>query len=162
MTAPRSPGRDRAARWLLAGGGGLLRYGLVGILAYLGAFKFTAVEAQAIEPLVRHSPAMAWLYAVLSVRGVSNLLGTVELALAGLIALRPVAPAWSAAGSLGATITFLVTVSFLVTTPGVWTAAPGFPLPLPTEIGGFLLKDVFLLAAAAWSAGEALRASARA
>ena len=33
----------------------LLRYGLVAILIYVGAFKFTAAEAQAIQPLLTHS-----------------------------------------------------------------------------------------------------------
>jgi uncharacterized membrane protein YkgB len=146
-------------RRLEALGGHLLRYGLVGILVYLGAFKFTLVEAQAIQPLVAHSPAMAWLYAVLSVQAVSSLIGATELGIAVLIALRPVAPAASAWGSLGAAGMFLATLSFLVTTPGVWQRVPGFPLPVPTEGGGFLLKDVFLLGAAVWSAGEARRAA---
>ena len=33
-----------------------------------------------------------------------------------------------------------------------------FPLPVPNEAGAFLLKDVFLLGAAIWTAGEALAA----
>jgi len=35
---------------------------------------------------------------------------------------------------------------------------PGFPLAVPNATGAFLVKDVFLLGAALWSAGEALRA----
>lgn len=100
-------------------GGHLLRYGLVAILLYFGAFKFTAVEARAIQPLVANSPLMAWLYAVFTVQGVSNLIGASELVVAGLIALRPVAPRWSVWGSLGAAVVFLTTLSFLVTTPGI-------------------------------------------
>ena len=53
---------------------------------------------------------------------------------------------------------FATTLSFLVTTPGVWVSVPGFPLPVPNEIGAFLLKDLFLPGAALWSAAEALRA----
>jgi uncharacterized membrane protein YkgB len=155
----RSSGTGRAAERLEVLGGQLLRYGLVGILVYLGAFKFTAVEAHAIEPLVGNSPLTAWLYSLLSVRGVSNLIGTTELLMASLIALRAVVPAVSAWGSLGAVGMFLTTLSFLVTTPGVWERVPGFPLPVPTAGGGFLLKDMFLLGAAAWSAGEARRAA---
>lgn len=155
----RAPERDSRTRArtepLEIIGGHLLRYGLVGILLYLGAFKFTATEAQAIRPLVGHSPPMAWLYAFLSTQGVSNLIGATELVIAGLIALRPAAPTLSAWGSLTAGGMFLTTLSFLVTTPGVWQRVPGFPLPIPTEGGGFLLKDVFLLGAAVWSAGEA-------
>ena len=47
-------------------GGHGLRYGMAAILLYLGAFKFTAVEARAIQPLVAHSPFLAWLYGWLS------------------------------------------------------------------------------------------------
>lgn len=141
-------------------GGAVLRYGLVGILVYFGAFKFTAAEAAAIEPLLANSPLFSWLYGVLSVQAASNLIGASELVIAGLIAARPVSAAVSAVGSLLAVGMFLSTLSFLVTTPGVWAWVPGFPLPVPGATGGFLLKDVFLLGAALWSAGEALRAVA--
>ena len=140
-------------------GGQLLRYGLAAILIYLGAFKFTAVEARAIQPLLAHSPFLGWLYAWLSVQAVSNLIGVTELAVGGLIALRPVFPHLSALGSLGAIGVFATTLSFLFTTPGLWAWVETFPLPVPSETGGFLLKDVFLLGAAAWSAGEAWRAA---
>lgn len=45
-----------------------LRYGLVVLIFWFGVFKFTATEAQAIEPLVRHSPLLSWLYAVTDAR----------------------------------------------------------------------------------------------
>ncbi len=147
--------RDR----LEAAGGQVLRYGLVGILLYLGAFKFTAVEAAAIAPLVGSSPLMGWLYAVLSEQGVSNAIGLSELLIAALVATRPLAPRLSAWGSLGAAGIFLTTLSFLVTTPGTFQSVPGFAVPVPSGVGGFLLKDVFLLGAALWSAGEARQAA---
>jgi uncharacterized membrane protein YkgB len=153
---------SRAARRLGAAGGVVLRAGLVGILLYFGAFKFTAVEAEAIRPLVAASPVMSWLHGALGVQGTSNLLGVTELALAVLIALRPIAPRWCALGSLGAAVMFLTTLSFLASTPGVWGRVPGFFLPVPDALGAFVLKDVFLLGAALWSAGEALAAAGRA
>jgi uncharacterized membrane protein YkgB len=52
----------------------------------------------------------------------------------------------------------LTTLSFLLTTPGIWLSVPGFPLPVPNEMGCFIVKDVFLLGASLWSAAEALRA----
>jgi uncharacterized membrane protein YkgB len=100
---------------------------------------------------------MSWLYAIASRQGVSNLIGASELVIAALIALRPVAPRLSAAGSLAAMGVFLTTLSFLVTTPGVWAVVDGFPVP--AAAGGFLIKDLFLLGAAIWSAGEASRAA---
>jgi len=136
----------------------VLRNGLVAVILFFGAFKFTAVEASGIQPLVSHSPLLSWLYSVGSVRAVSGAIGSVEIALAVLIAARRFSPALSAVGSLGAVGMFATTLSFLVTTPGVWVSVPGFPLPVPNEIGAFLVKDLFLLGAALWSAAEALRA----
>jgi uncharacterized membrane protein YkgB len=135
----------------------VLRWGLVVLIAWFGLFKFTPTEAQAIQPLLANSPLLSWLYAVLDVEGASRLIGTMELAIALLIALRPVAPRLSAAGSLAAVGMFATTLSFLATTPGVWVQVDGFVVP--NEIGGFLVKDLFLLGAALWTAGEALEAA---
>lgn len=55
------------------------------------------------------SPLLSWAYDVLSVRWVSMLLGMVEIALAILIATRPVLPRLSAIGSVGAIVMFLIT-----------------------------------------------------
>ena len=147
------------AVWLEAAGGAVLRYGLVAILVYFGAFKFTAFEAAAIRPLVEASPFLGWLYAVASEQAVSNLIGAAELVTAALIAARRWSPRLALWGGLLAAGTFAVTVSFLFTTPGSWASAPGFPLPVPAGAAGFILKDVFLLGAALWTAGEAARAT---
>lgn len=136
----------------------LLRYSLVAILLYFGAFKFTAVEAEAIRPLVAASPFLGWTYSWLSVQWVSNLIGVTEIAIALLMAARRFAPRLSGWASLAAAGTFAVTTSFLVTTPGMWTWLPEFPLPLPSATGSFILKDVFLLGAALATAAEALAA----
>lgn len=137
-------------------GTGILRYGLVGILLFFGAFKFTAVEADAIVPLVSNSPFMSWMYSIFSVQGVSNLIGTTEIFFAVLMALRAFNPRLSAIGSLGVIGMTLTTLSFLFTTPGAWASVDGFPLPVPSAVGGFLVKDLFLLGGAVLTAGEAL------
>jgi uncharacterized membrane protein YkgB len=144
-----------------AAGGAILRYGLVAILLYFGAFKFTAVEAEGIRPLVASSPFMSWMYSLAGVQAVSNVIGAVEIAVGLLIAARAWSPRLSFWGSVGASFTFLLTLSFLVTTPGIWATVPGFPLPVPNETGAFLSKDFFLLGGALWSAGEAGIAAAR-
>ena len=136
----------------------ILRYGLVAILVFFGAFKFTAVEAEAIQPLLANSPFLSWLYRLFSLQGASIVIGVTELVTAALIAARPWSARASFVGSLLAIGTFATTLSFLVTTPGVWVSVPGFPLPVPNAMGAFLLKDVFLLGAAVWSAAEARRA----
>jgi uncharacterized membrane protein YkgB len=149
----------RLAQSLQVAGGGILRYGLVGMLLYFGTFKFTATEAQAIVPLIANSPLTSWLYAVLSVQAVSSLIGATELLIALLLAVRPFAPRATALGSLLGACVFLTTLSFLITTPDTWARVPDFYLPIPSGLGGFILKDLFLLGAAVWSAGEALDAA---
>ena len=43
---------------LQAVGGAVIRYGLAGVIGWIGLMKFTPVEAEAIRPLVEHSPLM--------------------------------------------------------------------------------------------------------
>lgn len=140
-------------------GAPLLRYGLVAILLWVGALKFTVYEAEGIEPLVANSPLMAWAYRAFGLPALSMMIGVTEMSLAALIATRAFAPQLSAIGSLGAIFMFLTTLSFALTTPGVWQPGYGFPFPSPMP-GQFLAKDLVLLGAAVWTAGEALRAQA--
>jgi uncharacterized membrane protein YkgB len=139
------------ARVLESIGTQTLRYGLVLILVLFGMTKFTAAEAAAIKPLISNSPIMGWLYGVLSEQGTSALIGTIEIATAILIAVRPISARASALGSALAAGTFLTTLSFLFSTPGALAATH------PAH--GFLLKDVVLLAAAVATGTEALRAA---
>jgi reactive chlorine resistance protein C len=106
------------------------------------------------RPLVANSPLMGWVYNLMSVTAFSSLLGVVEIAIGLLIALRPVWPAGSALGSGLAVGMFLTTVSFLVTTPGREPSLGGFPA-VSAMPGQFVLKDIVLLGAALWTAGEA-------
>ncbi len=130
---------------------GLLRYGLVFIILLYGTFKFFAFEAEEIKPLIEYSPFMSWLYAVFSVRTTSTLLGVVEVGIALLIATRRWAPRLSGLASLAASGMFVMTLTFLFTTPGV--------LEPTSPVGGFLLKDLMLLGAALFTAAEALLAA---
>ncbi|MEM7123563.1 MAG: DUF417 family protein [Pseudomonadota bacterium] len=134
------------------------RFTVAGVLGWIGAMKFTAYEAGAIEGLVASSPFTSWLYDVLSLQGVSNLIGTVEIATALLI----VAGLWlrSAAvlGALGAIATFVVTLSFLFTAPGWEASLGGFPA-LSVVPGQFIIKDTVLLAVAVWLLGDALKSA---
>ncbi len=134
----------------------LIRYGLVLVLAWIGAMKFTAYEANGIQPLVASSPFMGWVYHVLSIQAFSTVLGLVEIAVALMIALRPLSAAGAAIGSGAAVVMFLTTLSFLFSTPGWEPSLGGFPA-LSVVPGQFLVKDVVLLGAALWSLGEALK-----
>ena len=138
----------------------LARYGLVVVIAWIGALKFTAYEAHGIQPLVANSPLMSWIYDIVSVRTFSSVLGVVEIAAAVLIAIAPLAPRASAIGSLIAIGLFLATLSFLVTTPGVGEASAG-GFPVLSSTGQFLIKDVALLGLSVWTLADALRSVRR-
>jgi uncharacterized membrane protein YkgB len=56
---------------------------------------------------------------------------------------------------------FLTTLSFLVTTPGVWEPSVGCIPALSAIPGQFLIKDLALLGISLWSLGEAWQASQR-
>jgi uncharacterized membrane protein YkgB len=117
----------------------LARYGLVVVVGWIGLMKFTGYEAEGIRPFVANSPLMSWVYGPLSVRGFSALLGVVEVAVALLIAARPLLPQVSVFGSALAVGMFLTTLSFLITTPGVWEPSlDGFPA-LSAMPGQFLI-----------------------
>ncbi len=119
--------------------------GLVIVLLWIGLTKFTEYEAVGVEGLMRPSPLFSWLYRVFDVRGASNLIGAVELLTTALIALWPWRPRWGALGLAMAVGTFVLTLSFLFTTPG-WEAEYG--APVVGRIGQFLLKDLGLMAGA--------------
>jgi uncharacterized membrane protein YkgB len=169
MTTPPSkviaPGERRSASlvpglfdqhrtaWLGALGRGLLRYSVVVLLLLFGTMKFFQFEADAIRPLIEHHPLMSWMVPAFGVRGTSAVIGVIELAAAVLMCLRRFSPRLSALGSLIAAGTFVVTLSFLVTTPGALSPTNPF--------GGFLMKDIVLLGAAIYTAAEALDAAAR-
>ena len=137
----------------------LARYGLVVVVGWIGLMKFTVYEAEGISPFVAHSPLMSWVYGFMSHRGFSAVLGVVELTIAILIATRPFSPRASVVGSALAIGMFLTTLSFLVTTPGVWAAdAGGFPA-LSGAPGQFFLKDLALLGISVRTLGEAWQVS---
>jgi reactive chlorine resistance protein C len=134
----------------------IVRWGLIIVLAWIGAMKFTAYEAMGIQPLVAHSPLISWMYDFLSVRSFSAMLGCIEIATAALLSLRYVSPTASTVGSALAIGLFATTLSMLFTTPG-WEPTLGFPA-LSAMPGQFLLKDIVLFGAAVWSLGESLKA----
>jgi uncharacterized membrane protein YkgB len=131
------------------------RYGLVVVLAWIGFGKYVKMESRV---LIEHSPLMSWIYDVFSVTTVARGLGTMEIIAALLIAVHPIWPRLSAAGSALAVILFLGTISFLFTTPGV-VGAHAAGLPVLTALPGqFLLKDLVLIGVALWTLGESLTA----
>ena len=128
-------------------GATLLYLSLGVVFVWFGGMKFTDYEAHGIEPLLRNSPIWQWLFERLTLQQISALIGVAEILIGLLILCRPFNRALSALGGAGAIVCFLVTLSFLFTTPGVW-ATPDAPIPvLSAALGQFLLKDLVLLAA---------------
>lgn len=142
---------SQTAQKLQLTGQAILRYGLVLILLGIGFMKFFEFEAKGISLFISASPLMSWMYKVFSVRGASNVIGVYEVLAGVLIALRNFSPRLSALGSLMAIPMFLTTLTFMVTTPGGMDPA--------SLVSGFLIKDLILLGASVWTAGEALTLS---
>lgn len=134
----------------------LLRYGLVLVLGWIGAMKFTAYEAEGIKALVESSPFMSWVYGIFSLQATSNLIGVAELIAAVMIAIKPLSPKLSIIGSVLAVLTFLTTLTFLFSLPGWEQTLGGFPAL--SGAGGFLLKDVVLLGASVFTLGDSISA----
>ena len=141
---------EKTAQSLQSVGSIILRYSLVLFFVGFGLYKFTPQEAAGIQPLVANSPVLFWIYHLLDVRQGSDLIGAIEIALGTLIALRPLNAKLSALGSIATAVALCTTLSFLFTTPGLDPQSPD---------AGFILKDLTLLGAALWTAGEALAAA---
>ncbi|OEG75179.1 hypothetical protein BEL05_02680 [Shewanella colwelliana] len=120
--------------------------GVVLTLLWIGVFKFTPTEAEAIRPLVESHPLMNWMFSILSVQGVSNLIGITEIIVAiGMVVgiWKPKVGYWS---GLAAIVIFITTLSFLFTLSGVWKLVDGVPV---TEF--FIFKDIVFLGIAWFS-----------
>ncbi len=117
------------------------------VLIYLafGLSKFTAEEAAALVDIVKPSPFLGWTYGLFSPVGFSQGLGVIELSIGVLIAARPLAPKLSAIGGLLSAGLFLMTLSFILSTPGVFDTSRGL-FGFFGGAGQFLLKDLGLLA----------------
>jgi uncharacterized membrane protein YkgB len=135
----------------------IIRYGVVIILAWIGALKYTDYEDKGIEGLLVNSPLMSWAYHLMGLKTLCAVIGTSEIIIALLLAARYLAPKASIVGGIGAICMFVTTLSFMFTTPG--TLMPqGFPY-LSGDVGEFLIKDIVLLGAALWMTGDSIRAA---
>src|SRR4051794_31019277 len=109
--------------------------------------KFTAYEANGNATLIAHSPFMSWMNVAFGIQGASYVIGVIELSTAAALLTGAFVPLLSAFGAALSTITFVITLMFFLTTPGVAEqSAGGFPA-ISAPIGQFLLKDLVLLAA---------------
>ena len=118
--------------------------GLILVLGWIGAMKFTAPEAAGVYPLLTSSPLFNWWAPVyFSKQMASNIIGIIEL----ITVLCLTGWWWNKRifqlGLLMAAATFLVTLSFMASFAGSWSGS----FPYLASAGHFLLKDLLLLAA---------------
>ena len=152
---PRDEGAGAELRAFAAN---LMVAALAVIFLWIGAMKFTSYGAQSMAPFVMNSPLLSWMFPVFGIQGSAVAIGIYEVATGLLLLARWLAPGWSALGAALASATFIVTLSFMLTTPGVTAAeAGGFPA-LSAEIGQFLAKDMVLLAVSLYILGDSLTA----
>jgi uncharacterized membrane protein YkgB len=125
----------------------LLRIALIVVFVWLGCMKFTAYEANGNAGLIANSPFMSWMNVAFGIQGASYVIGVIELSTAAALIAGAFVPLFSALSAAMATITFVVTLTFFLSTPGVAEpTAGGFPA-ISAPIGQFLLKDLVLFAA---------------
>jgi uncharacterized membrane protein YkgB len=166
---------ERAAK-LDRAGMGLLRFGLIAVLCWIGGLKFADYEADGIVPLVANSPLMSFFYhhpapeyrQYMNKEGevipahqqwhesngtysFSHGLGIVIVLIGVLIASYPILPQVSAVGSFLLILMSPTTLSFLVTSPeagvpALGTSTHGFPYL--SGAGRLIIKDAIMLGAA--------------
>lgn len=115
-------------------------FGAALILLWIGIFKFTPTEAAVIKPLVENHFLTFFVYKIMSVQAMSNLIGVIEIIIALLLIFSAKFAVLKKYAGIGMIVTFLVTLSYLFTTPGMWKIVDGIPV---TDF--FIVKDLMLL-----------------
>jgi uncharacterized membrane protein YkgB len=136
------------------------RYALVIVIAWFGAMKLTYYESHGISLWVSNSPFMSWIYDIMSVSAWGRVNGTIELITAVLLAVKPWFPKASVVGGILASLFFVVTLSFMITTPGISEASAG-GFPVLSANGQFVVKDIALLGLSLWLLADAIDAARR-
>lgn len=153
----------------------ITRWGIVIVLLWIGGLKAFKYEAVGIVPFVANSPTMNFFFKYDAPEYKKHMnkegelkpenvawheanntytfsfgLGASIILIGILIALYPIWPAVSAAGSFLAFIMSLVTLSFLITTPETWVPALGdteHGFPYLSGAGRLVIKDVIMMGA---------------
>jgi uncharacterized membrane protein YkgB len=136
------------------------RYALVIVIAWFGAMKFTYYESHGISLWVANSPLLSWVYNIMSISAFGRLNGSIELIVAALLAVKPWFPKASVVGGIFASLFFVTTLSFMITTPGIGEASAG-GFPVLSANGQFVMKDIALLGLSLWLLADAIDATRR-
>ncbi|KGJ94626.1 DUF417 family protein [Colwellia psychrerythraea] len=111
------------------------------VLLWIGGMKFTLLEAQGIEGLVKSSPFMGWLYNFFSIQTTSNIIGVYDLIAVVMLILAIYSPKLTVPAILMSGMVFVVTQTFLIS----FSASLSSETLLSTT-GHFLIKDLWFLA----------------
>jgi len=111
------------------------------VLLWIGGMKFTLLEAQGIESLVKSSPLMSWLYSFFSIQATSNIIGIYDLIAVVLLILAMYLPKLTVPAILMSGMVFVVTQTFLISFSGSLSSET-----LLSTTGHFLIKDLWFLA----------------
>ncbi|GIZ15030.1 DUF417 family protein [Capnocytophaga catalasegens] len=131
---------DRTEQLLYKIGYYISLFGIAIVLFWIGIFKFTPTEAKAIKPLVENHFLMSWLYSAFSEQEVSNIIGIIEISTAILLVMSLFSEVCRKITAMFIILTFVFTLSFLLTTPNQWRIVDGIPI---TDF--FILKDIAFL-----------------
>ena len=115
-------------------------FGAALIMLWMGIFKFTPTEAEGIKHLVENHFLTFFVYDIVSVQTVSDAIGAIEIIIALLLVFSVKFASLRKYAAIGMIVTFLTTISYLFTTPGIWKMVDGVPV---TDF--FILKDLMLL-----------------
>jgi uncharacterized membrane protein YkgB len=176
------PRADRA-------GVAVIRIGLVVVLLWIGGLKAFPYEADGIVPFVANSPTMSFLYHTKSPEYQKHMnkegelapanrewherngtytlaygLGAVIVADGLMLCLHPWLPQVAAAGSFLVFVMSLVTLSFLITTPGCWVPALGeahHGFPYLSGRGRLVVKGAIMMGAALVTMADSAKAYLR-
>ena len=137
-------------------GGWAITFALAVIFLWFGSLKFTAYEESGVAGFIMNSPLISWLHGMFGIAGGAKFLGVFEMLTGLLIASRVIDPRLSIIGGAMGLVTFFITLTLLLSTPGV--IQPGFsgPFALSAVPGQFLLKDLSSFAACLWMLGISL------
>src|SRR5262249_14148070 len=122
----------------------LLRSAMVIIFCFFGYTKWHQYAAQLMIPFISNSPFIFWLYPAFGLRGGARFLGASEWTICALLYAGFWDKRFGVLGAVGATMTFITTVTIIPFIPNGWDPAAGFPA-MAGEVP-FLMKDLVLLA----------------
>jgi uncharacterized membrane protein YkgB len=124
----------------------LVRAAMVIVFLFFGYTKWHPYAAETLKPFISNGPLISWLYPVFGVRGATKFLGASEWTIAALLYSGFWDKRLGVLGALGASFTFVGTLTIIPFMPDGWvTPAAGWPPAMKGNVA-FLMKDFVLLA----------------